>query len=1070
MELNQDSQIQQEIVPYTQFFSWGSDQYGQLALANQEDDDNYNNQPQFSDVPKSLSFDIIIKQISCGENHAGFISGDSFVFCVGRNQEGQLGVGDPALFKSSAPLLVDGLPKDEFQFPIQISCGGNHSAVVMKNGDLYTWGQGAHGATGLLSTQNTFAPIKVEFNKEIGNRQIAQVSCGKKHTIIVDINGKVMSSGDNTFRQLGIPHCDKVLEFTLIPDFQHRAKLVDAGVDHSLILTLDNNIYGAGNNKYGNLGLGHTYSSDSFLLVHGLTTNLKFKAIQAKRHSAALSEDGRLFVWGQVFNNDQPLLLPQELKSNKAIIQISIGDNISAIIDEDQHVYSWGTENHYGQLGRSEDNSSEETGFPQIIESLIEKQVTQICVGSNFCIALGLDFDDYGNPTKQSYKISEQQKHDKYNNQNNREYQQYGPSDNQEQVHHYEHEDNRKDQRVPHASNTHQNQVHKQDQFEYVPRSQYAQKPDVAQISQQSSKQSFVDKYDSNRGDPATDSQRQFENRRNYDSNQNLNERPRSTTPTYGSQQYQPNQSPINQGVPTQPMQNSASAYIPGQTSSNVELYKQLDQLRQENFELKQKQRELIQGLNLLKLENEQLLVHTDEEIKRMSDFVDKFTAEVDITKKQIEDEYQEKLRAERLQNEENNRKMHQEQQSISIKLDKMEKEIELLRKENSGLKQDKTQMNEKYSQSIEQLERTQQKLKQAENQITQLQSIPRENTMSPQQLNNKVGYQRQDDYQQNPVGTRTPGGYNSRPPVANSNPNERSIPTTQYRRNEETLQQSQYQTIKSEMNNNSYSKFQLDGGDKSAQKQGNYNNDYSAIREDRSQTIEQKGDYSPFNGRGAAARQQQQQYSDKYDNSQITATPNRYNQNSNNYQANSTIYSPMRQQREPAQVQNNLQYSQSRENGARYRNYQNQEQQQQNYVESQTQKDNQDINSYYQQRQFSQNINVPPRTDYSNNKKDAQLYSSSMSPNQQLQNSSYQRYEGASLRQKTPPRASDEKNPKLTHSEITSPPQEQPIVEKSSALNDVKNRLMIMQKNKEELEEKLKNYEAKIRQHFNKP
>jgi alpha-tubulin suppressor-like RCC1 family protein len=60
-----------------------------------------------------LSFDILIKQISCGENHAAFISGDSFVFCVGRNNEGQLGVGDPSLAKSSAPLLVDALPKDD---------------------------------------------------------------------------------------------------------------------------------------------------------------------------------------------------------------------------------------------------------------------------------------------------------------------------------------------------------------------------------------------------------------------------------------------------------------------------------------------------------------------------------------------------------------------------------------------------------------------------------------------------------------------------------------------------------------------------------------------------------------------------------------------------------------------------------------------------------------------------------------------------------------------------------------------------------------------------------------------
>jgi len=40
---------------------------------------------------------------------------------------------------------------------------------------------------------------------------------------------------------------------------------------------------------------------------------------------------------------------------------------------------------------------------------------------------------------------------------------------------------------------------------------------------------------------------------------------------------------------------------------------------------------------------------------------------------------------------------------------------------------------------------------------------------------------------------------------------------------------------------------------------------------------------------------------------------------------------------------------------------------------------------------------------------------------------------------------------------------------EGGSTLNDVKNRLALMQRNKEELEEKLKAYEAKIKQHFNR-
>jgi cell division protein FtsB len=42
--------------------------------------------------------------------------------------------------------------------------------------------------------------------------------------------------------------------------------------------------------------------------------------------------------------------------------------------------------------------------------------------------------------------------------------------------------------------------------------------------------------------------------------------------------------------------------------ATNAELYKQLDVLREENFQLKQKQRELILNVNTLKSENEQLL------------------------------------------------------------------------------------------------------------------------------------------------------------------------------------------------------------------------------------------------------------------------------------------------------------------------------------------------------------------------------------------------------------------------------------------------------------------------------
>jgi predicted nucleic acid-binding Zn-ribbon protein len=91
---------------------------------------------------------------------------------------------------------------------------------------------------------------------------------------------------------------------------------------------------------------------------------------------------------------------------------------------------------------------------------------------------------------------------------------------------------------------------------------------------------------------------------------------------------------------------------------SNVELYKQLDQLREENFQLKQKQRELMLSLNTLKSENEQLLDNAESEIKRMSDFVDKFTQDTEANKKKIVNDYEQRLSQERIKAEEVKQKL----------------------------------------------------------------------------------------------------------------------------------------------------------------------------------------------------------------------------------------------------------------------------------------------------------------------------------------------------------------------------------------------------------------------------
>jgi len=53
---------------YTEVFSWGSDRLGQLGLGvDTGKESNYC-------IPRFCSYNITIRQISCGLNHAGFIT------------------------------------------------------------------------------------------------------------------------------------------------------------------------------------------------------------------------------------------------------------------------------------------------------------------------------------------------------------------------------------------------------------------------------------------------------------------------------------------------------------------------------------------------------------------------------------------------------------------------------------------------------------------------------------------------------------------------------------------------------------------------------------------------------------------------------------------------------------------------------------------------------------------------------------------------------------------------------------------------------------------------------------
>jgi hypothetical protein len=128
---------------------------------------------------------------------------------------------------------------------------------------------------------------------------------------------------------------------------------------------------------------------------------------------------------------------------------------------------------------------------------------------------------------------------------------------------------------------------------------------------------------------------------------------------------------------------SSASLGIPHHQSKssvaggNLEIYKQLDTLREENFQLKAKQREFMVTINQLRGENEQLLDHAEQEIKRMSDFVDKYTGEAEANKKKLINEYEQRMANEWQKAEDVKARLAQEKGDAEVKYYKAQKEAE---------------------------------------------------------------------------------------------------------------------------------------------------------------------------------------------------------------------------------------------------------------------------------------------------------------------------------------------------------------------------------------------------------
>ncbi|XP_037390193.1 calponin homology domain-containing protein DDB_G0272472-like [Pygocentrus nattereri] len=219
-----------------------------------------------------------------------------------------------------------------------------------------------------------------------------KIACGDEHTALITENGKLFMFGSNNWGQLGLgtkasvnkPTCVKALK-------SEKVKLVACGRTHTLVYTSRGNLYAAGGNNEGQLGLGDYEERASFQLVDFFTKRGPIKMLAAGSNmSAALMQDGKLYVWGdnsegQIgLGKEAGAVIPQELSVGRRVAWVSCGYYHSAIVTVDGALFTFG-ERDCGKLGLSTTQLPNHK-VPQHVGGISER-VLQVACGGGHTVA-----------------------------------------------------------------------------------------------------------------------------------------------------------------------------------------------------------------------------------------------------------------------------------------------------------------------------------------------------------------------------------------------------------------------------------------------------------------------------------------------------------------------------------------------------------------------------------------------------------------------------------------------------------------------------------------------------------